>query len=131
MKEILWRVPLSVTLQNGMSRRFTGPYEALDFLEYEWPCHGKRYHRAVRDCRAALSGILSTEVARASFTTPAPRHPWRAATGTPAVRPSCRGIPPRHRNTDRCQVRLHSRERRAQNFPRVLTEIIGTAISYR
>ncbi|WP_437408108.1 DUF982 domain-containing protein [Sinorhizobium meliloti] len=69
MKEVLWRVPLSVTLQNGMSRRFTGPYEALDFLEYEWPCHGKRYHRAVRDCRAALSGILSTEVARASFTT--------------------------------------------------------------
>ncbi|MGK9202847.1 DUF982 domain-containing protein [Sinorhizobium meliloti] len=69
MREILWRVPLSVTLQNGMSRRFTGPYEALDFLEYEWPCHGKRYHRAVRDCRAALSGILSTEVARASFTT--------------------------------------------------------------
>ncbi|MGK9204252.1 DUF982 domain-containing protein [Sinorhizobium meliloti] len=69
MKEILWHVPLSVTLQNGMARRFTGPYDALDFLEYEWPCHGKRYHRAVRDCRAALSGLISAEVARASFTT--------------------------------------------------------------
>jgi hypothetical protein len=69
MKEILWRVPLSVTLQNGMSRRFTGPYDALDFLEFEWPCHGKRFHRAVRDCRAALSGTLSAEISRASFTT--------------------------------------------------------------
>lgn len=29
MKEILWRVPLSVTLQNGMSRRFTGPMRLL------------------------------------------------------------------------------------------------------
>ena len=67
MKEILWQAPLSVTLQNGMSRRVCGPYDALDFLEYEWPCHGKRYHRAVRDCRAALSGLLSAEAARATF----------------------------------------------------------------
>lgn len=46
MKQVLWRVPLSVTLQNGMPRRFCGPYDALDFLEHEWPCHGKvRDHR--------------------------------------------------------------------------------------
>ncbi|MQX40877.1 DUF982 domain-containing protein [Sinorhizobium meliloti] len=67
MKVALWQVPLSITLQNGMPRRFCGPYEALDFLENEWPNHGKWYHRATRDCRAALSGILSAEVARDSF----------------------------------------------------------------
>ncbi|MBP2238808.1 hypothetical protein J2Z31_005349 [Sinorhizobium kostiense] len=67
MKEALWRVPLSVTLQNGMPRLFRGPYDALDFLEYEWPSHGKWHHRAIRDCRAALSGIVAAEVARASF----------------------------------------------------------------
>ncbi|WP_077068236.1 DUF982 domain-containing protein [Ensifer aridi] len=67
MKEPLWHVPLSVTLQNGMPRRFRGPYEALDFLENEWPSHGKWCRRATRDCRAALSGILSAEIARDSF----------------------------------------------------------------
>ncbi|PND18106.1 hypothetical protein CN934_29735 [Ensifer sp. MMN_5] len=68
MKQVLWRVPLSVTLQNGMPRRFCGPYDALDFLEHEWPSHGKWRHRAVRDCRAALSELLDAEAARASFT---------------------------------------------------------------
>lgn len=67
MKETLWRVPLSVTLQNGMLRLFRGPYDAVDFLEHEWPSHGKWHHRAVRDCRAALSGIVAAEIARASF----------------------------------------------------------------
>lgn len=67
MKEALWHVPLAVTLQNGMPRRFCGAYEALDFLENEWPGQGKWCRRATRDCRAALSGILSAEVARNSF----------------------------------------------------------------
>ncbi|ASP86730.1 DUF982 domain-containing protein [Sinorhizobium meliloti] len=67
MKEIPWRVPLSVRLQNGIERRFCGPYDALDFLEHEWPNHGRRFHRAVRDCRAALSSLQTAEVARRSF----------------------------------------------------------------
>ncbi|RVG00705.1 DUF982 domain-containing protein [Sinorhizobium meliloti] len=67
MKEIPWRVPLSVKLQNGIERRFCGPYDALDFLEREWPNHGRRFHRAVRDCRAALSSLQTAEVARRSF----------------------------------------------------------------
>lgn len=67
MKEALWRAPLRVSLQNGMPRLFRGPYDALDFLEHEWPSHGKWHHRAIRDCRAALSGIVAAEIARASF----------------------------------------------------------------
>ncbi|RVK26067.1 DUF982 domain-containing protein [Sinorhizobium meliloti] len=55
MKQVLWRVPLSITRQNGMSHRFCGPYDALDFLEPEWPSQGKWQRRALRDCRAALS----------------------------------------------------------------------------
>ncbi|MQW73599.1 DUF982 domain-containing protein [Sinorhizobium medicae] len=67
MKEALWHPPLWISLQNGMPRLFRGPYDALDFLEHEWPSHGKWYHRAIRDCRAALSGIVAAEIARASF----------------------------------------------------------------
>ncbi|MBL3685243.1 DUF982 domain-containing protein (plasmid) [Sinorhizobium meliloti] len=40
MKELRWRVSVSVTLQNGTTRQFCGPYDALDFLENEWPNHG-------------------------------------------------------------------------------------------
>lgn len=47
MREVPWRVPLSVTLQNGMNRQFCGVYDALDFLENEWPMHGKHQARAV------------------------------------------------------------------------------------
>ncbi|PDT39454.1 MULTISPECIES: DUF982 domain-containing protein [Sinorhizobium] len=67
MKEIPWRIALSVRLQNGIERRFCGPYDALDFLENEWPNHGRRYYQAVRDCRAALSRLQTAEVARLSF----------------------------------------------------------------
>ncbi|RVJ63329.1 DUF982 domain-containing protein [Sinorhizobium meliloti] len=55
MKQVLWRVPLSITRQNGMSHRFCGPYDTLDFLEHEWPSQGKRQRRAIGDCRAAPS----------------------------------------------------------------------------
>ncbi|MGZ2471908.1 hypothetical protein FB007_13223 [Sinorhizobium medicae] len=48
MKEIPWRVPLSAKLQNGIERRFCGPYDALDFLEHEWPNYGRRFHRRQR-----------------------------------------------------------------------------------
>ena len=67
MKEALWRAPLSVTLQNGMKRRFCGPYDALDFLENEWPRHGTQQVRAVRACRAALHHPQYSDWARNSF----------------------------------------------------------------
>ncbi|WP_080578802.1 DUF982 domain-containing protein [Sinorhizobium fredii] len=67
MKEAPWRVPPSVTLQNGMKRRFSGPYDALDFLVYEWPRHSTQQVRAVRACRAALHHPRYSDWARNSF----------------------------------------------------------------
>ncbi|TGU11718.1 DUF982 domain-containing protein, partial [bacterium M00.F.Ca.ET.156.01.1.1] len=43
-------------------------YDALDFLENEWPLRrGERYKRAVQKCRAALSRLEAAEVAREAF----------------------------------------------------------------
>lgn len=67
MKDVPWRMPLSVTLQNGMSRRFCSAYDALDFLEYEWPVHGPRHARAVEACREALQHPQYSETARNCF----------------------------------------------------------------
>ncbi|WP_085026278.1 DUF982 domain-containing protein [Ensifer aridi] len=54
MREVRWRTPLWVTLQNGIRRQFCGPYDALDFLENEWPNHQVQQARAVKACREAL-----------------------------------------------------------------------------
>lgn len=67
MREIPWSTPLSIRLQNGTERRFAGPYDALDFLENEWPTHGKHYERAMRDCRAAFTRTGFADIARESF----------------------------------------------------------------
>lgn len=63
-----WSVPLDVRLQNGTQHIFTGPYEALDFLENEWPVRrGQKYERAVRLCRGALNRETPLAVAREAF----------------------------------------------------------------
>ncbi|MEY9165830.1 hypothetical protein ABIE78_003949 [Sinorhizobium fredii] len=67
MKEVPWGIALSVTLQNGMKRQFCGPYDALDFLENEWPMHGGQQARAVRACRAALHHPQYSDWAKNSF----------------------------------------------------------------
>lgn len=67
MKEVSWRIPLWVTLQNGMRRQFCGPYDALDFLEHEWPSHGAQQARAIAACRAALHHSEYANSARNSF----------------------------------------------------------------
>lgn len=67
MKEVPLRVPLSVTLQNGMMRQFCGPYDALGFLENEWPNHGAQRGRGISACRAALRHPDYSESARISF----------------------------------------------------------------
>ncbi|MGN7734458.1 DUF982 domain-containing protein [Rhizobiales bacterium] len=67
MKEAPWRIPLWVMLQNGMPRRFCGPYDALDFLENEWPSHGVQQARAIEACRAALRHSEYTNSAKNSF----------------------------------------------------------------
>ncbi|WP_234840115.1 DUF982 domain-containing protein [Sinorhizobium meliloti] len=50
-----------------MNRQFCGVYDALDFLENEWPMHGKHQAQAVRACRAALRHPRYAEWARNSF----------------------------------------------------------------
>lgn len=67
-QDLPWRAPVRVRLQNGLERIFLTVYDALDFLENEWPLRrGQRYDRAVRKCRAALRLLTPTEVAREAF----------------------------------------------------------------
>lgn len=68
VNEIPWTIPLTVRLSNGLERTFTSVYEALDFLENEWPLRkGERYERAVRTCRQALNRMTPAAVAREAF----------------------------------------------------------------
>lgn len=68
LPEIPWVVPLSVRLQSGSNRIFASVYDALDFLEHEWPLrHGQGYERAVTTCRAALNRSVPAAVARDAF----------------------------------------------------------------
>lgn len=66
--DIPWHQPVSIQLQNGSTRFFRGAYDALDFLENEWPVRrGAHYQNALRLCRAALSRSAPAEVAREAF----------------------------------------------------------------
>ncbi|WP_457584784.1 DUF982 domain-containing protein [Ensifer canadensis] len=66
--EMPWSVPLSVRLQNGTHHVFSSVYEALDFLENEWPLRrGERYGRAIKACRGALHRTTPVAVAREAF----------------------------------------------------------------
>jgi len=66
--DIPWHQPITVKLQNGAERRFAGAYDALDFLENEWPLrHGSHYDSARSLCRAALDRVISSEAAREAF----------------------------------------------------------------
>jgi hypothetical protein len=68
LNEVPWTIPLTVRLSNGLTRNFTSVYEALDFLENEWPLRkGERYERAVRICRRALNRMMPAAVAREAF----------------------------------------------------------------
>ncbi|WOS66753.1 DUF982 domain-containing protein [Sinorhizobium fredii] len=50
-----------------MKRQFCGPYDALDFLENEWPNHGVQHARAVQACREALHHPAYASSARNCF----------------------------------------------------------------
>jgi len=66
--DLPWSAPLHVRLQCGVERTFSSVYEALDFLENEWPLRkGERYERALRLCRGALNKFTSAAVAREAF----------------------------------------------------------------
>ncbi len=68
LNDVPWTRPVTVRLQCGLERIFIGIYDALDFLENEWPLrHGKRHDRAVKTCRRALNGIVPSIIAREAF----------------------------------------------------------------
>ncbi|WP_331375931.1 DUF982 domain-containing protein [Sinorhizobium chiapasense] len=68
LNEIPWTTPLTVRLSSGIKHTFNSVYEALDFLENEWPLrNGQRYERAVRTCRGALKRMTPAAVAREAF----------------------------------------------------------------
>ncbi|MCV9967798.1 DUF982 domain-containing protein [Pararhizobium sp. BT-229] len=67
-RDIPWSHPLNVTLRVGMDRTFGSVYDALDFLENEWPRNrGGHYDQAVSACRRSLNGLTPGEVAREAF----------------------------------------------------------------
>lgn len=67
-RDITWSQPVKVTLRAGMDRTFGSVYEALDFLENEWPQkRAECYDRAVFACRRGLNGVAPTELAREAF----------------------------------------------------------------
>jgi hypothetical protein len=68
INNVPWTRPVTIRLQCGLERSFTGAYDALDFLENEWPLrHGERYDRAVKTCRGALNGTIHPIIAREAF----------------------------------------------------------------
>jgi hypothetical protein len=67
-RDVAWPIPLKVRLQNGLNRRFSSVYEALDFLESEWPLKkGERHDRAISLCHRALKGMTPPAAAREEF----------------------------------------------------------------
>ncbi len=57
--------PFIVRMHCGLERKFLNTYDALDFLENEWPVRaGTCYRLALDCCRAALSGTGSVLAAR-------------------------------------------------------------------
>ncbi|MGN7884190.1 DUF982 domain-containing protein [Ensifer sp. 22460] len=66
--EMPWSVPLQVTFQNGNNRTFSSVFDALVFLENEWPRRrGRRYEQAVEVCRRALNRKMPVAIAREAF----------------------------------------------------------------
>ncbi|NTJ61162.1 DUF982 domain-containing protein [Agrobacterium rhizogenes] len=68
LNDVPWTRPVAVRLQCGLERTFSGIYDALDFLENEWPLRrGERHDRAVKTCRRALHRIVPAAIAREAF----------------------------------------------------------------
>lgn len=66
--DFTWNIPVELELPCGLTRRFVNAYDALDFLDAEWPTRrGPAYERALRLCRNALHGTRAAEPARSAF----------------------------------------------------------------
>lgn len=76
-----WADPVELNLQSGLKRKFREPYDALYFLEEEWPTRsGVAYERARRWCRLAIETDEAGAVARKAFIAAA-RHAGILADG--------------------------------------------------
>jgi hypothetical protein len=99
-RDVLWTLPLTVTLPSGLERTFSNVYEAALFLENEWPLkRGMRYDRAVSACRRALNQMTPLAVAREVFIAAcleANVPVAMAAIRSPAVGASSRARPASH-----------------------------------
>ncbi len=63
-----WPDPVEIRLQSGLNRTFREAFDALYFLEEEWPTrHGAAYDRARRWCRLAIETDQAADVARKAF----------------------------------------------------------------
>ena len=63
-----WNKPVHIVMQSGLARSFRHPYDALDFLEYEWPvrrCAARE--QAVKWCARALEAKRFTALSRSAF----------------------------------------------------------------
>lgn len=76
-----WNRPVELELPCGLTRRFQNTYDALDFLDAEWPTRrGRAYVRAIRLCRNALHCVRGAELARTAFIAAAEEAGMRLAT---------------------------------------------------
>lgn len=63
-----WKKPVHVVLQSGLARTFRHPYDALDFLEHEWPTRrGAARRQAILWCMRALEAAHVGDLARRAF----------------------------------------------------------------
>jgi hypothetical protein len=68
LNDVPWTLPVTIRLQCGLERTFKGAYEALDFLENEWPLRrGERHEQAMETCLGALKGTIPALTARDAF----------------------------------------------------------------
>ncbi|HEY0122204.1 MAG TPA: DUF982 domain-containing protein [Rhizobium sp.] len=66
--EMPFSAHVDVILPNGLQHSFHSVYDALDFLENEWPLkHGTYHERAISRCRGALQELVSVDTAREAF----------------------------------------------------------------
>ncbi|PYB72550.1 MULTISPECIES: DUF982 domain-containing protein [Rhizobium] len=79
--DFTWNRPVELELPCGLTRRFQNAYDALDFLDAEWPTRrGPAYEQAIRLCRNALRDLHAAELARAAFIAAAEEAGMRLAT---------------------------------------------------
>ncbi|MGV2184562.1 DUF982 domain-containing protein [Rhizobium rhizogenes] len=68
LNDVQWTGPVTIRLQCGLERTFTGVYDTLDFLENEWPFrYGESHEYAIKTCRGALRDARLGAIAREAF----------------------------------------------------------------